>query len=111
VTIDERYLHAVLGDLAQHRSDILEVAQRNELKVNFILIVLCIIFKKRMMFYNNYQQVVVAECPLAELRGYSKRIRIITSGSATFTIEFSRYKLMSSQDQRKAMQEVTGVEV
>ena len=45
VTIDERYLHAVLGDLAQHRSDILEVTQRNELKVYFILILLCIILK------------------------------------------------------------------
>lgn len=34
VTIEECYLHAVLGDLAQHRSDIIEVSQRHELKVN-----------------------------------------------------------------------------
>lgn len=33
VAIEEQYLHAVLGDLAQHRSDILEVTQRDELKV------------------------------------------------------------------------------
>lgn len=33
VTVDERYLHGVLGDLAQHRSDVLEVTQRAEWKV------------------------------------------------------------------------------
>lgn len=38
VTIDERYCSAVLGDLVQHRSDILEVTQRNELKVSFIYV-------------------------------------------------------------------------
>ncbi len=34
VTIEDRYLHAVLGDLAQHRSDIIEVTERHELKVD-----------------------------------------------------------------------------
>lgn len=35
VTIEDRYLHAVLGDLAQHRSDIIEITERHELKVSF----------------------------------------------------------------------------
>ncbi len=34
VTVEERFLHAVLGDLAQHRSEVLEVTQRAELKVH-----------------------------------------------------------------------------
>ena len=33
VTVDERYLHSVLGDLAQHRSQVLEISQRHDLKV------------------------------------------------------------------------------
>lgn len=33
VTIEDRYLHAVIGDFAQHRSDIIEVSERHELKV------------------------------------------------------------------------------
>lgn len=33
VIIDDDYLHSVLGDFAQHRSEILEVGQRQELKV------------------------------------------------------------------------------
>lgn len=33
VIIDEGYLHSVLADFAQHRSEILEVGQRQDLKV------------------------------------------------------------------------------
>ncbi|XP_046440167.1 ribosome-releasing factor 2, mitochondrial-like [Daphnia pulex] len=87
VIIEEHFLHAVLGDFAQHRSDILEVTERHELKV------------------------VIAESPLSELRGYSKRIRILTSGTATFSMEFSCYKLMSPLDQKKATTEITGIEM
>jgi len=85
ISIDGNYLHAVLADFSQHRADILDVTERNEVKV------------------------VVAECPLSELRGYSKRIRILTSGTATFSMEFSQYKLMTSYDQGVAMKEITGV--
>jgi elongation factor G len=56
-------------------------------------------------------QVVIAESPLSELRGYSKRIRILTSGTATFSMEFSCYKLMSPLDQKKATIEITGIEM
>lgn len=52
---------------------------------------------------------MVAESPLSELRGYSKRIRILTSGNATFSMEFSQYKLMTSYDQGTAMKEITGI--
>ncbi len=38
VIIEEHFLHAVLGDFAQHRSDILEVTERHELKVCVVFI-------------------------------------------------------------------------
>jgi len=85
ISIDGKYLHAVLADFSQHRADILDVTERNELKV------------------------VVAESPLSELRGYSKRIRILTSGTATFSMEFSQYKLMTAFDESAAMKEITGI--
>ena len=85
VAVDEGHLHAVLADLARHRSTVLEIAQRQELKV------------------------VSAECPLAELRGYSTRIRILTSGTATFTMEFARHKVMTAQEQQDAIRQVTGL--
>ena len=37
VSIEDKYLHAVLGDLAQHRSEIIDVTQRNDLKVTGLL--------------------------------------------------------------------------
>lgn len=33
VTVEDRFVHAVLGDFSQHRSDIVEVTQRHDLKV------------------------------------------------------------------------------
>jgi len=87
VSIDSNYLHLVLADFSQHRADILDITERNELKV------------------------VLAESPLSEFRGYSKRIRILTSGTATFSMEFSQYKLMTSYDQTLAMKEITGIDM
>ena len=34
ISIDGKYLHAVLGDFSQHRADILDVTERNQLKVS-----------------------------------------------------------------------------
>lgn len=36
ISIDGKYLHAVLGDFSQHRADILDVTERNELKVSLM---------------------------------------------------------------------------
>ena len=33
VSIDSNYLHLVLADFSQHRADILDITERNELKV------------------------------------------------------------------------------
>lgn len=36
ISIDGNYLHAVLADFSQHRADILDVTERNEVKVGCI---------------------------------------------------------------------------
>ncbi len=52
--------------------------------------------------------VVVAEAPLAELRGYSKALRSMSSGRALLGMELERYDVMEEREQIKAIEEVTG---
>lgn len=51
---------------------------------------------------------ISCETPLAELMGYSTTLRTITSGTATFTMEFLDYKIMSTIDENKAIESVRG---
>ncbi|KAK3092662.1 hypothetical protein FSP39_005589 [Pinctada imbricata] len=51
---------------------------------------------------------IQAVAPLAELRGYSTQIRILSSGNCTFNMEFSHYEGMSEMEQNKAIEAVTG---
>ena len=46
--------------------------------------------------------------PLAELLGYSKNLRIATSGRASFTMEFKCYKELSGMTEAEAIKEITG---
>ena len=52
--------------------------------------------------------VVCGHVPLAELRGYSREIRIKTSGRANIAMELSHYQIMSPFHQDKAVEDVTG---
>lgn len=54
------------------------------------------------------EQVIQCVAPLAELLGYSKEIRIISSGLATFTLEFDHYELMDSVSEAEAIKQITG---
>lgn len=49
-----------------------------------------------------------AVVPLAELLGYSKNLRIGTSGNASFTMEFKCYKEISGVDEAEAIKDITG---
>ncbi len=51
---------------------------------------------------------LTAEAPLAELRGYSRHVRTMTSGRAFFGMELDRYQLMDEAEQSRAIEEVTG---
>lgn len=53
-------------------------------------------------------KVLRALTPLSELLGYATNLRIITSGTGTFTLEFHEYQSMSSQDEQNAIKRVTG---
>ena len=53
-------------------------------------------------------QVLTANAPLSELRGYSSHLRKMTSGSANFGMEFSHYEVMGVLEQDRAIEEVTG---
>ncbi|KAM5264376.1 ribosome-releasing factor 2, mitochondrial [Ctenodactylus gundi] len=75
VTVNGDYLGPVLADLAQRRGNIQEIQTRQDSKV------------------------VTGFVPLAETMGYSTVLRTLTSGSATFALEFSTYQAMSLQDQ------------
>ncbi len=48
-------------------------------------------------------KVIVADVPLKELVGYSTAIRSMTQGTASFTMEFSRYGDMSGSQQESVL--------
>lgn len=53
-------------------------------------------------------QVVDCLAPLSELLGYSTTLRSLSSGLASFTMEFHSYQQMSAYDEEKAIRSVTG---
>ncbi|MBN3304340.1 RRF2M factor, partial [Amia calva] len=85
ITTNEEYLHAVLGDLAQRRGSIHEIQSRQENKV------------------------VLAFVPLAEMMGYATVLRTLTSGTANFSLELSRYEAMNPQDQSALLNRMAGL--
>ncbi|PBC28771.1 Elongation factor G [Apis cerana cerana] len=84
VVVPEDYLSVILKDLAKRRAEVkyIDVFKQNK-------IVYCL-------------------APLAELLGYSTTVRIISSGHATFTLEFDHYELMDSANEAEAIKRATG---
>jgi len=52
--------------------------------------------------------VIKTLAPLSELLGYSTTLRIITSGNATFSLEFSHYQLMTPSNEEEAIEKIRG---
>ncbi|XP_066963770.1 ribosome-releasing factor 2, mitochondrial [Macrobrachium rosenbergii] len=84
IITDETNSSSVIADITRRRGNIIRISHRQDSKV------------------------VNAECPLAELVGYSTALRTITSGTAVFSMELSSYRLMSAHDQAVAIERVTG---
>ncbi|XP_050664010.1 ribosome-releasing factor 2, mitochondrial [Leptidea sinapis] len=84
VVCPESHSSRVLADLARRRADIHHIHLRHTNKV--------------------------IEClaPLSELLGYSSTLRTLSSGLATFTMEFHSYRQMSPFDEENAIRSVTG---
>ncbi|XP_076043139.1 mitochondrial ribosome recycling factor 2 [Oratosquilla oratoria] len=84
IATEEKYLPAITGDLSRRRGQIVQISNRQDAKV------------------------IIANCPLSELVGYSTALRTLASGNATFTIELSTYSLMTRYEQNRAVEAVTG---
>ncbi|CAB3371023.1 Hypothetical predicted protein [Cloeon dipterum] len=81
---DPDIVSAIISDLTRRRGNIVTIAERGK------------------------QKVVVAHTPLAELLGYSTELRTMTSGRASFSMEFLELKQMSQIETNTAIKRVTG---
>ncbi|GBM84119.1 Ribosome-releasing factor 2, mitochondrial [Araneus ventricosus] len=84
IAVNKGYAGRVLNNLSQKRSQILNMELRDDVEI------------------------IQALTPLSELRGYSTQLRALTSGTCSFTLEFSNYQKMESSEKEKTIQEVTG---
>lgn len=84
VVSNEEDVSAILADLSRRRGEIEQVGIRGKLKV------------------------INAIVPLSEMMDYSKILRTITSGTATFSLEFNCYRQMSLDVETAAIKRVTG---
>ncbi|XP_044747225.1 ribosome-releasing factor 2, mitochondrial [Coccinella septempunctata] len=84
IVIPSDYLSPLLADLSRRRSTVEEISMRENVKV------------------------VRANTPLSELQGYATIIRTLSSGTATFSMEFYKYRKMSPIDEEIAIRSVRG---
>lgn len=83
VTIEEAS-SKIMGDLSRRRAEIKTIDVRGQNKI------------------------ISCTVPLSELLGYSTHLRIISSGNASFSMEFSHYQALNSYDEQAAIKKVTG---
>jgi elongation factor G len=55
-------------------------------------------------------QIIMAECPMAELFGYNTDLRSMTGGIGDYSYEFARYEPAPSDVQAKVIDEAEKVE-
>ncbi|XP_053984350.1 ribosome-releasing factor 2, mitochondrial [Hylaeus volcanicus] len=84
IEVEEEYSSAVMADLPKRRAEIQDIDTRRGNKV-----IRCLV-------------------PLAELLGYSTELRILSSGRATFSLEFDHYEKMDPTTEAEAVKRVTG---
>ncbi|XP_076235485.1 mitochondrial ribosome recycling factor 2 [Calliopsis andreniformis] len=84
VVVTEDYSTGVLADLPKRRAEIQQIDVRGPNKV------------------------IKCFAPLAELLGYSTTLRILSSGHATFTLEFDHYRRMDPINEAEAIKRITG---
>jgi elongation factor G len=84
VVVPEEYMGDVIGDLSSRRGRI------------------------GGMFRRSDAHVVAASVPLAEMFGYSTRLRSITQGRAVYSMQFSRYEQMPQAMAEQIVTKVKG---
>lgn len=82
--------------------------QHSNKKVLYLPIRKYSFYKMNRLFIAVYFQVMHVQTPLSELLGYSTIIRTLSSGTATFSMEFSEYRKMPPVDEEKAIMSVRG---
>ena len=80
VTSPEEYVSNLVGNISSRRGKILNIDAKGN------------------------QKIITAEVPLSEMFGYSKAFRSLSSGRATFSMEFLRYEEVPSQLARKIVE-------
>jgi len=85
VTTPEEFMGEVIGDLSSKRAQILDTQTRRKIRV------------------------ITALVPLAEVRGYSTRLRSLTQGRATFYMEPSRYQQVPAKIAEKIIEKRTSL--
>ncbi|XP_044728155.1 ribosome-releasing factor 2, mitochondrial [Chrysoperla carnea] len=79
------YVSTIIADLSRRRATIQQVTTRG----------------------NN--RVIHSYTPLSDLLGYAKDLRTITSGSATYSMQFHENQPMNSADEAQAIRSITGI--
>ncbi|KAK6635136.1 hypothetical protein RUM44_000385 [Polyplax serrata] len=85
VVCSEKEMSAVINDLSRRRTESCET------------------------FVHGSDIIIRGLVPLSELLGYSKELRILTSGRAAFTMELHSYRDMSGEEEARAIKSVTGI--
>nr|XP_022907162.1 ribosome-releasing factor 2, mitochondrial isoform X2 [Onthophagus taurus] len=85
IICQEAHVPSIMGDLSKKRAAIRNVSIR-----------------------SCGSKVITSEVPLSELFGYSTSLRIITSGTATFTMEFLEYRALSLIEENKVIEKIRG---
>ncbi|XP_012145634.2 mitochondrial ribosome recycling factor 2 isoform X1 [Megachile rotundata] len=84
VVVPDDYSSAVLKDLSKRRAEVQFIDVRGNSKV-----IKCL-------------------APLSELLGYSTAVRVVSSGHATFSLEFDHYRKMDAMVEAEAIKKATG---
>lgn len=58
--------------------------------------------------HNEYLQEVVADIPLSEIFGYSTRIRSLSQGRASYSLEFKKFEIAPQQVQSEVLRRIRG---
>ncbi|XP_014478034.1 PREDICTED: ribosome-releasing factor 2, mitochondrial [Dinoponera quadriceps] len=84
IVVPQEYSSSIIADLTHKRGEIQQIDLRG----------------------NN--KIIDAFVPLSELLGYSTALRIVSSGNATFSLEFSHYRLMTVAEEQEAIKKFQG---
>ena len=106
VTTGEDMVGTVVQDFINRRGNVLGTEGMGEVRYLIFMELFC--QKKTKITISCQSCVVRGEVPLAELRGYSSEVRTVTRGTASISMMFSHYQVMSQHHQDTALQELAG---